>query len=402
MMKNVSNKVAWDVAVKYAMIVTVMMISGLFLAGCGGYTTREYTVRNEAELGEAFANAGNGEVIHITLATDIQLQGGRLQVPTGATIIIDTPRRIINNTVRSITRVAGEERHFYVPHQATLRIRGAINIQSQQSASNASAPTVNRGGITVDGGRLDISGAGFIRNNHWVDGGAISVDNGGTFNMSGAGSIHRNTASGNGGAVFVQGNSSFNRSGAGGINENTAGGNGGAVFVHGNSSFSMSGAGSISRNVASGSGGGVFVQANSRVNISGAVSMNENRAGGSGGGIFVQANSSFNRSGAGSINRNVAQIDGGGIFANGQDVRITSSGAGSINGNTAQRGGGVALLNGAQFRRSGAGSVSNNTGGNVVEIDDDSNELVNNESSIIETPKAEPQPETGGGSNQRH
>ena len=85
-------------------------------------------------------------------------------------------------------------------------------------------------------------------------------------------------------------------------------------------------------------------------------------------------------------------------------MRITILGSGSISRNTAQRGGGVALLNGAQFNSTGSGSVSNNTGGNIDEIDDDSNLPINNEPNIIETPKAEPQPqpETGGSSNQRH
>ena len=405
LMKNVSNKVAWDIAVKYAMIVTVMMIGGLFLTGCGGYITGDYIVRNEAQLREAFAIAENNETVHITLDADIQLQGGELRVPTGATIIIDTPRRrppMIGNssTPRSITKIAGEERHFYVPHQSTLNLAGPITIQSQQSALNTAPPTVDRGGITVNGGTLNINGIINLRNNRWSDGGGVSVENGGTFNKNGSGNINGNVASGNGGGIFVQTNSRFNRTGSGDINGNRAGGNGGGVFVQGNSSFIRSGSGDINENTAGGSGGGIFIHGNSSFNRTGSGNINRNTAGGSGGGIFVQANSTVSRSGSGNINENIAQIDGGGIFANG--IRITRSGSGNISGNTAQRGGGIALLNGAQFNSTGSGSVSNNTGGNIDEIDDDSNLPINNEPNIIETPIPEPQPETGGGSNQRH
>jgi len=356
--------------VKYAMIATVMMVGGLFLTGCGvsEYITREYNVRNEAQLREAFANVGNNEVVKIILGIDIELQGGDLRVPVGSTIIIDTPQGTFSNPPRSIIRVAGEERHFHVPYQATLNIRGNVTIQSQQNATNASAPTVNRGGITVNGGTLNTSGSITIRNNRWSEGGGVSVENGGTFNWNATGNISENVTSGNGGGVFVQGNSRFAHTGTGNISNNIAGGNGGGVFIQGNSSFSRNGTGSINENIANGNGGG----------------------------IFIQGNSSFNRTGTGNINNNTAHIDGGGIFANGSDVRITISATGSISGNTAQRGGGVALLNGAHFTRTGTGSVSNNTGGNIDEIDDDSNLPINNEPNIIETPQPQP-----GGGNQR-
>ena len=381
MMKNVSNKVAWDVAVKYAMIITVIMIGGLFLTGCGSeYITREYTVRNESELREAFANAENGEVIHITIETDIQLQGSELQVPTGATIILETPRvswiNVGGSNPRSITRVAGEARHFYVPHQSMLRIQGALSIQSQQSASNTSAPRTNRGGITVNGGTFNIHGGGHIRNNRWTEGGAISIKNDGLVNMSGRGHIASNTASSHGGGVSVASGGVLSISGSGNIVDNTTSSHGGGVSVTSGGILRMSGSGNITRNKAYGHGGGVFVNENGHVVIAG----------------------------SGGIANNTANVNGGGIFANGSEVLIRLLGNGRISGNTAQRGGGVALLNDAQLSRSGAGSVSNNTGGNIEEINDDSNEPVNDEPNIIETPEAEPQPqpENGGSSNQRH
>ena len=331
--------------VKYAMIATVMMVGGLFLTGCGGYVTREYTVRNEAQLREAFANVKANEVINITLESDIQLHGGGLQVPVGSTIRLDTPSNFWGTSREHlITKVYGEERHFYVQYQATLSIIGNVTIQSQQSASDASEPAVNRGGITVNGGTFNISGIVNIRNNRWSEGGGVSVENGGRFGVSG--------------------------------NANIGG------------------------NIASGNGGGVFVQANSNFSISGRSAISNNMAGNNGGGVFVQINSNFSISGSCTVSDNVASNIGGGIFANGQEVSISVVGSSSITRNTANNGGGVALLNGAQFRRIGSASVSNNTGGDVVEIDDDSNLPINNEPNIIETPQTEPQPQPSGG-NQR-
>ena len=350
-------------------MITIMLIGGLFLAGCSGeYITREYTVSNESELRAAFASATNNEVVHITLATDIQLQGYPLQVPTGATIIISTPRNVF---ARPITRIAGEERHFYVPYQATLRLERGVIIQSQQSASNTAAPTVNRGGIAVNGGTLDIRGVVSIRNNRWSDGGGVLVEGGGTFNLSGSGVVSDNIAD-NGGGVFVQGNNSkFNMSGSGSVSENTARANGGGVVVDGNASFSLSGNGIVSENAAHMSGGGIFAQAGGDVTISG----------------------------SGRISDNSASNDGGGILAIGQDVYIAISGNGNISRNIARRGGGVALLNDVNFTRTGSSSISNNTGGNIYTGADGSVEPVDNDSNFQEP--SEPQPGNGG-STQRH
>jgi len=330
--------------VKYTAMLAIIVICTLFLTGCSEYRTREYVVRSETELRGAFAGVGNNEVIRIILDTDIQLQGGTLKIPTGvtgSTVIITTRASVPNNRPRLITRTYGEARHFYVPPKSTLTIRGAVAIQSHVS-------TENRGGISVNGGTLNVGGHSVIRNNRWLDGGGVSVENGGTFNITNTGSIIGNIAYRNGGGVFVHGNSNFRVSGSetSNINDNSAGSNGGGVFICGNSNFNMSGVGTI----------------------------NDNMAGGSGGGVFVASGSSFNRSGLGNISRNIALIDGGGILATGQGTRISLSGLNEVSRNTAQRGGGVAILNDAHLSVGGTVSISNNTGGNryVENNDNDS------------------------------
>ena len=311
------------------MVVAMMMVGILFLTGCSGeYITREYTVRNELELREAFANAKNNEVVLIILDSDIQLQGDELQPPAGSTVIIDSPR----GTSRSITRVYGNSRHFHIPPNSTLSIRGFITIQSQRSISDIATPTVNRGGISVNGGTLNISGDTNIRNNNWDNGGAISMAYNGTLNMSGNSKITENTSYANGGGIHVQGNSAFNMTGNSIINGNTTYGNGGGIFVAGNSSINISGTSRITENIAS--------------------------------------------------------ADGGGIFANGQGqgVRIVMSGNVRISENTAQRGGGIALLNGVQLTRTGNVSISNNAGDNEFIGNSDSK----TPSDVPQTPQTQP------------
>jgi len=251
---------------KYMFMLSCAMIISTLLTGCSGgeiieNITREYTISNEVELRAAFAGVRNNERVRINLANDIQLTGDAVQFPngiTGSSITIRTQPSAIrtqSSNRRSITRVSGSERHFIVMPHATLGLEDII-IQSQQSASDVSYPTVVRGGISIIGGTLGVNGAEII-NNRWSNGGGVSVEGGGIFSSSN-GIISNNFAVENGGGVFLQGNSTFNMN-TDRISGNTATGNGGGIAMD-NSRLNVSSS-SISGNTATGDGGGIIATA---------------------------------------------------------------------------------------------------------------------------------------------
>ena len=154
-----------------------------------------------------------------------------------------------------------------------------------------------------------------------VTNGAVYVDNGGTFDMTGG------QISGSGG-VYVKG--TFNMTG-GSITDSTAD-HGGGVYVNGGD-FNMAG-GTISHNTAD-YGGGVCVNSGS-FHMSDTASITDNTAD-YGGGVYIPNTGSFIME-SGEITGNTADANGGGVYVNGGSFTMEN---GTITGNTADYGGGV-------------------------------------------------------------
>ncbi len=195
-------------------------------------------------------------------------------------------------------------------------------------------------------------------------GGAIYMK-GGTFTLSGTGTISGNTAEGNysdntgrGGGVCIYGGNA-NISG-GTIVGNTAKVRGGGLYVNGGE-VTVSG-GLIQGNIAGmdenistdvGRGGGVYLEGGLFTMKGGDVSGNTAKY--RGGGIFLTKKPVLTK---GTISNNSAADSGGGICVNGDAVELGSAEM-EIFGNHAENGGGVAVLNGNFILSGGAVGVEN-------------------------------------------
>ncbi len=199
-------------------------------------------------------------------------------------------------------------------------------------------------------------------------GGAVYME-GGTFTLSGDGTIQNNTArrgdgstlQGYGGGVYVTGGTA--NIGGGSIDGNKAQVRGGGLYVTSAGTsigkVNISG-GSIQGNVAGfgtetapvpadvGRGGGVYLEGGQFTMTGGEISGNS--ANYRGGGIFLTKKPTLT---AGTISGNTAKDSGGGICVNGDAVELTSP-AMKIFGNSAKNGGGVAVLGGSFTLNGGA------------------------------------------------
>lgn len=179
--------------------------------------------------------------------------------------------------------------------------------------------------------------------------GAVFVDNGGTFNMTGGNIINANkrgvyvkgafnmeggTISGSSatysGGVYVNGGT-FDMEGGSIINSKAD--VGGGVCVTGDGKFTMSG-GSITGNTAD-YGSGVCVNSGTFDMEGGEITDNTADYGG---GVYIPNTGSFTMSGAASITNNTADKNGGGVYVNGGTFNMER---GAITDNTADYGGGV-------------------------------------------------------------
>lgn len=186
-------------------------------------------------------------------------------------------------------------------------------------------------------------------------GGAVYME-GGSFTLSGNGTVQKNTAvrlnsqkiQGYGGGVYIiDGNAGI----AGGfIRENAAQIRGGGVYLEGGNVTVTDG--SICENTAGverageslptevGRGGGVYLEGGLFTMTGGEISGNTARY--RGGGIFLKTAPDLK---GGTISGNTAADSGGGLCINGDKLELASP-AMEIFGNTAKNGGGIAVLNG--------------------------------------------------------
>ncbi len=242
-------------------------------------------------------------------------------------------------------------------------------------------------------GVTDISG-GTIEGCTAYLGGAVYME-GGTFTLSGDGTIRNNTAlrkdsttvQGYGGGVYVTGGVANINGGS--IKTNKAQVRGGGLYVttgRKSGEVNVTG-GSIQGNIAGfgtedtpvpadvGRGGGVYLEDGLFTMTGGDISGNT--ANYRGGGIFLTNEPTLT---AGTISGNKAKDSGGGVCINGDRLELTSP-AMRIFGNEAQNGGGVAVLNGDFVLTGGAvgveGKATNKaTNGGGVFIKDVTNDGV--------------------------
>jgi len=231
--------------------------------------------------------------------------GDLIIVEDGATlilinVIIDGNNSAFNNAKNgSLVRVN---------NGGTIEIRNGAVLRNNLSTGNG-------GGVSMEGGTLNMNG-GEIRYNGAIGvGGGVFIDNG-IFNMS-DGAIVENEASVYGGGVFLV-NGTFNMN-DGKITDNSAWTHGGGVFAD-KSSFNMRG-GEIENNSADTNGGGLFVNDSVVTLSNGKINYNQAELGG---GAYLRSNSAFTMINGEIINNTVPK--------NGAGVCVTSNSKFSMTG----------------------------------------------------------------------
>lgn len=270
-----------------------------------------------------------------------------------------------------------------------IKITGTVTIclNGQKITANGSRVFYVSGGTLTlcdcqENGEITGKISGADGSDNW--GGAVYIDNNGTFAMNGGkisgssaergggvyvnkgkftmtgGEISKNTASEQGGGVFVNDDSTFTMSG-GTISENTVTGTadvdgGGGVYTAGE--FTMNGSAEISGNNATNRyGGGVLVSGSkARFTLENSATISDNKANTYGGGVYVSSQGNVEMKG-GAISGNEAVSGGGGISTGGGNFKMSN---GEISRNTSPKGGGAYLGSGT-FTLSGSGELSSNT-----------------------------------------
>ncbi|MDE7360478.1 MAG: hypothetical protein K2N38_00925, partial [Oscillospiraceae bacterium] len=240
---------------------------------------------------------------------------------------------------------------YYLDHSveinAEIDITGdvtlCLNGKTITAVSDTRIFNVKNGGtltICDCNGRGEIIGGAVSNNGGDNNGGAVYVDKGGTFTLSG-GTIRGNSAI-RGGGVYVNDNGKFTMSG-GKILGNTAGQEGGGVYVNSKGEFEMTG-GEISGNTVeyivdnNNGGGGVYTAGTFTMSGKSKISGNTvgNIATGEyhfGGGVCVSGSSAKFEMKDGEISGNKAGY-GGGVYVAGGTFEMTG---GKIDTNTETR-----------------------------------------------------------------
>jgi hypothetical protein len=188
----------------------------------GGGTNHVITKDNNNESFTFFDLAeGSGAIF--TLDKGVTLQGGRVQVRSGAALFLKDGAKI--------TGMTGSGRPVTVYEGGTFTMEGG---SIEDNTSTSGGGVYNRGTFIMKDGSIS-------NNTASINGGGVY--NAGTFTMEG-GSIDNNTASDNGGGVYVTDGGTFIMKGDS-IYYNTASKDGGGVYNAG--TFTMEG-GSIEEN----------------------------------------------------------------------------------------------------------------------------------------------------------
>ena len=325
---------------------------------------RVIDMRSGANFAQTLAaNSGNLVLVlhdNFVLGSRVEISGSRHIIITSAGTNLLT--HTTTSTVFTInTGENNSDRHFWVTNGATLTLSNVV-----LNGGDWSGGTINRGGVRVTNGTLNMENGSVIQWCRGNNGGGVEVFNNGKFNMNGG--LIANIRATNGAGVYLHGAGSvFNMSG-GAIRNNTAT-NGGGVFIEAAGTFNMSND-TIRDNTAT-NGGGVFIQTAGTFNMNGGRIRSNSAT--LGGGVHVTDTNSTFRMRGGLIDVNVNVVEGGGVWvvdnarfimeAGGTTAAPTSGRIADNNatGNDGRAGGGgVMVIDGGTFEMS-AGLIERNS-----------------------------------------
>lgn len=272
----------------------------------------------------------------------------------------------------TVTRARTNCNFFNVESGTTLKLESGIILDGYKSVYNGNTSTI----IYVISGEFVMNG-GIIRNNRSNAGGAVYVNLGQKFNMTG-GTIEGCNGLNSGGAIYNNG--TFIMSG-GTISNNFANdatnGKGGGIYNDDAGVINLNG-GTIQQCESAVYGGGIYNRGQLKFSASASFKIQNNKSQ-RGGGIAnesaILTASSGNNS---TISGNSASIDGGGLYLFG-DYNATNLSNITINNNTATWGAGIYLRGKAQVNLQSGCSISSNTasqnGGGLYSASGEANKL---------------------------
>lgn len=323
-------------------------------------TTTWYSTLNAA------CNYAKGKTATVTVWRNINIS---------SSIVLDTASTNIKLTAQYeciVTRAAANFDFFHVGSGSKLNLSSNIILDGAKDSYTTNTTTV----IYVVSGEFVMNG-GIIRNNRSNAGGAVYVNLGQKFNMTG-GTIEGCNGLNSGGAIYNNG--TFIMSG-GTISNNFANdatnGKGGGIYNDDAGVINLNG-GTIQQCESAVYGGGIYNRGQLKFSESASFKIQNNKSQ-RGGGIAnesaILTASSGNNS---TISGNSASVDGGGLYLFG-DYNATNLSNITINNNTATWGAGIYLRGKAQVNLQSGCSISSNTasqnGGGLYSASGEANKL---------------------------
>lgn len=253
----------------------------------------------------------------------------------------------------TVTRARTNCNFFNVESGTTLKLESGIILDGYKSVYNGNTSTI----IYVVSGEFVMNG-GIIRNNRSNAGGAVYVNLGQKFNMTG-GTIEGCNGLNSGGAIYNNG--TFIMSG-GTISNNFANdatnGKGGGIYNDDAGVINLNG-GTIQQCESAVYGGGIYNRGQLKFSASASFKIQNNKSQRGGGIANESATLTANSGNNSTISGNSASVDGGGLYLFG-DYNATDIRGISINNNTATWGAGIYFRGKAKVILSDC-SISSNT-----------------------------------------
>lgn len=253
----------------------------------------------------------------------------------------------------TVTRARTNCNFFNVESGTTLKLESGIILDGYKSVYNGNTSTI----IYVVSGEFVMNG-GIIRNNRSNAGGAVYVNLGQKFNMTG-GTIEGCNGLNSGGAIYNNG--TFIMSG-GTISNNFANdatnGKGGGIYNDDAGVINLNG-GTIQQCESAVYGGGIYNRGQLKFSASASFKIQNNKSQRGGGIANESATLTANSGNNSTISGNSASVDGGGLYLFG-DYNATDIRGISINNNTATWGAGIYFRGKAKVNLSDC-SISSNT-----------------------------------------
>ena len=304
-------------------------------------TTTWYSTLNAA------CNYAKGKTATVTVWRNINIS---------SSIVLDTASTNIKLTAQyacQITRAAANFDFFHVGSGSKLNLSSGIILDGAKDTYTTNTTTV----IYVVSGEFVMSG-GIIRNNRSNAGGAVYVNLGQKFNMTG-GTIEGCNGLNSGGAIYNNG--TFIMSG-GTISNNFANdatnGKGGGIYNDDAGVINLNG-GTIQQCESAVYGGGIYNRGQLKFSASASFKIQNNKSQRGGGIANESATLTANSGNNSTISGNSASVDGGGLYLFG-DYNATDIRGISINNNTATWGAGIYFRGKAKVNLSDC-SISSNT-----------------------------------------